>query len=74
MRVLGRRFVLDRDLSYFVRRAAEELIAAETATSQQAAEAHRELARRYTMMIDDVPGSAETATPVSSPTAEAAPS
>ena len=40
------------DRSYCIRRAAEELAAAESATCPQAAKAHRELAQRYSAMIE----------------------
>ncbi len=41
------------DRSYFARRAAEELVAAEKASSPQAAKAHRELALHYSTMIEE---------------------
>jgi len=41
------------DRSYFIRRASEELAAAERATSPKAASIHSELALRYSAMIGD---------------------
>jgi hypothetical protein len=39
------------DRSYFIRRAAEERAAAEKAASPEVAEAHREMAERYTALV-----------------------
>jgi len=44
--------------SYLIRRASDELAAAERATSSTAAKIHRELARRYSVMSDDEHASA----------------
>jgi hypothetical protein len=41
------------DRSYLIRRATEELAAAKRATCPQAAKAHRELAQRYSTMVED---------------------
>lgn len=41
------------DESYYRKRAAEELIAAEQAACVQAADAHRVMAERYLQMIAD---------------------
>jgi hypothetical protein len=43
------------DRSYFIRRAAEERAAAERATCPQVAEAHREMAERYALMVGNLP-------------------
>jgi hypothetical protein len=42
--------------SYFVRRAAEERAAAEKSGCPKAAEAHREMAQRYSMLADVMAG------------------
>ena len=44
----------DRD--YLLRRAAEEVAAAERAVSDEARRIHRELANRYMMMVDEGQG------------------
>jgi len=41
------------DSNYFLRRAAEEVAAAERAASPSAERLHRELASRYLSMIED---------------------
>jgi hypothetical protein len=41
------------DRSYFIKRASEELAAAERATSPKAASIHGELALRYSAMSED---------------------
>ena len=41
------------DRSYLVKRASEELAAAERATSPSAAKIHRELAQRYSAMSEE---------------------
>jgi hypothetical protein len=43
------------DRSYFIRRATEELAAAESAASPAAARIHRELAQRYSAMSEQHP-------------------
>lgn len=43
------------DANYFMRRAAEELLAAEQAASPEAAAVHRNLYQRYCMMADNRP-------------------
>ena len=48
------------DANYFLRRAAEEIAAADQATSAEAARAHFELANRYLRKIDDRPQTASS--------------
>jgi hypothetical protein len=52
--------MLRDDLSYFIRRAAEERAAAQRATCPRAAEAHREMAERYAALAATLTDRAET--------------
>lgn len=48
--------MFDSDLSYFLKRSAEEANAERQATSPEAAAAHRDLARRYRSKAADIEG------------------
>jgi hypothetical protein len=51
------------DHEYFLRRAAEELAAAERATCREARRVHHDLANRYLLKIEDGPSVPESRAP-----------
>ena len=53
------------ETAYYLRRAAEELASAEHAATRQAADAHREMHRRYIAMVQQDSGLITTSQPVS---------
>ena len=53
------------ETAYYLRRAAEELACAEHAATRQAAQAHREMHRRYIAMVQQDSGLITTGQPVS---------
>jgi hypothetical protein len=42
---------MENDLNYYKRRVAEEMLAAERADSPEAQESHRQLAERYSVIV-----------------------
>ena len=46
---------MDKNRTYFMRRAAQERSAADRATANAARDAHLEMARRYRELVDEEP-------------------
>ena len=57
--------VTEDETAYYLRRAAEELAKAEQSSCPQAADAHRELHRRYVAIVEQDSGKVTTERPVS---------